>query len=315
LRLNIPDLSVVVTVVEAGPALRRCLKALSNQDRPPVLEIIVPYDDTIPEVGYLKNEFPIVRFLDLGSLHKKGAPQNEFSRHVLYDRRRAAGLRAAGGRLLALLEDRGRPRSDWARSMVELHDSTTYSVIGGAIENGAAGSLRWAIFFCDFGRYQAPLEQENPEYVTDVNICYKREALESVRELWEQRYQEPTVNFGLQRRGHGLYLSDRPVVIQERANLSLWSSLQERIHWGRTFGRIRGSEISRSQCLALAASTPFVPILLFIRHLRRQLQKQRHVGKFVRAIPAMLLLLHFWALGEFVGYCETTLATPKHPNR
>ena len=37
-----PMLSVVVTIVDAGPALERCLAALEAQESGPELEVIVP---------------------------------------------------------------------------------------------------------------------------------------------------------------------------------------------------------------------------------------------------------------------------------
>jgi hypothetical protein len=68
----VPDLSVIVTVVDGDPALSRCVEALVNQTDAPSMEIIVPYDDTIAEVGQLAGRFPMVRFLVLGSLSDEG---------------------------------------------------------------------------------------------------------------------------------------------------------------------------------------------------------------------------------------------------
>jgi hypothetical protein len=302
-----PDLSVIVTVVDGTPALTLCLEALVCQLDPPSMEVIIPYDDTISEVGRLAERFPTIRFLDLGKIYHSKSTKNAFTPHTFFDRRRAAGLRAAKGRLLAMLEDRGRPQPDWARAMVDLHDATSYSAIGGAIENGASGALRWAVYFCDFGRFQPPIAEQDSEYLSDINICYKREALKSVRELWEHEYHEPTVNWALRRMGNHLHLSERPLVIQERSNIGFWSLVKERVHWGRTFGQIRGSETSSLGCALWAAACPLLPVLLFVRHFRRQIHKRRNIAQFVRAIPATVLLLCFWCVGEFVGYCRTAV--------
>src|SRR5262249_18431191 len=161
----------------------------------------------------------------------------------------------ATGMLLAILEDRGWPRPDWARAMVDLHHENNYSAIGGAIEQGGAGPLRWAVFFCDFGRYQSPVEPGDPEYLSDINICYKREALASVREVWKERYQESLVNWALRRRGHRLHLSGRPVVIQQRGDVAIYPLLKERVHWARIFAQARGGEMSVSGCLLWASAT------------------------------------------------------------
>src|SRR5437867_7886412 len=63
-----PDLSVVVTVVEGGAALTRCLEALSAQRNAPAMEVIVPVDDTIHEVNELAPRFPDFHFVDMGTI-------------------------------------------------------------------------------------------------------------------------------------------------------------------------------------------------------------------------------------------------------
>jgi hypothetical protein len=299
-----PDLSIVMTIVDGEAALVRALEALRRQTDPPILEIIVPFDDTIADTANLAPRFPEVRFVPLGSLSPPGVALGPFAQHAIYDRRRAGGLRAATGRLVAMLEDRGLPRNDWARAMVGLHDASPRAVIGGAIANGATGSLRWALFFCDFGRFQPPLEQDDAEYVTDINICYRSDAIESVRELWEDRFLESRVNWALRRRGNKLQLSDKALVVHERAEIGLGAVLRERIGWGRVFGQVRGRETTPMRCLIWAAVSPVIPLVLFTRHFRRQLAKGHHLREFVQAMPAMLLLLHCWVLGEFVGYLD-----------
>ena len=301
---SLPTLSVIVTVVDGGATLTECIDALMNQRDAPVTEIIVPYDDSVAEVGGLAARFPSVRFLHLGSLLAPGEHLNEFVRHRLFDIRRARGLRAATGGLLAIVEDRGRPSPGWARAIVDLHASSSYAVVGGVVVHAGQGALRWAVFFCDFGRFQPPVFEDSPEYITDTNICYSREALEAVSDLWTDRYQEPTVNWALRRQGSRLHLSERPVTIQKRDGLTLRSVLQERLHWGRLFGQIRGREASGLQCAGWAAATPLLPLLLLTRHARREIRRRRNLREFVVAGPVMVPLLCAWALGECVGYLE-----------
>lgn len=299
-----PDLTVVVTVVEGGAALTRCLEALSAQRNAPAMEVIVPIDDTIHEVNELAPRFPDFHFVDMGTIAVPDSAANAFTQHILYDCRRTAGLKAARGRYVAMLEDRGWPRDDWARTMVNLHERMQHAVIGGAIESGAVGTLRWAIFFCDFGRYEPPLQEGEPEYVSDVNICYKRAALEAVRPLWESRYQEATVNWALRRQGLQLHLSDEPRVIEERGPLRLWPALAERVHWGRTFGYVRGRGGSRAASMRRVLIAPLVPAVLLWRHLRKQLAIRRKVALFVRVLPVTFLLMLCWSLGEAIGELE-----------
>ena len=308
---DIPDLSIVITVVDGGTALERCLHAVAGQFDPLSMEVIVPYDHASQEVSRLADRFPAFTFVDLGAVLGGAVPRNPFDLHRFYDLRRAAALKLARGRLVGMLEDRGTPAPDWAATMLSLHDASPHAAIGGAVENGVDRIRNWAIYFCDYGRYQPPLSDDDPEYLTDVNICYKREALESVRDLWTDSYNEAQVNWALRRNGAQMMLSDRPRIVQTRRRMSVCEMASERLHWGRGFGRMRGGESSALGRLKLCLAMPALPLLLFVRHFRRQLAKGRNVKQFVLATPAIVFLLVFWAIGEFVGYLEAKPA-PAH---
>ena len=150
-----PVLSIVVTIVDGGEVLRRFLDALTHQEDAPTMEIIVPFDASVAETANFQDEFPTVHFLDLGVIPTERPIRSAAGQHELYDRRRAAGLAATRGELVAILEDRGAPRSNWARSVVRLHQQP-YAVIGGAIEPARGDLLNWAFYVCDFGRYGLP---------------------------------------------------------------------------------------------------------------------------------------------------------------
>jgi hypothetical protein len=198
--------------------------------------------------------------------------------------------------------------------MIDLHARLRSGAIGGAVEHGGRGALRWALFFCDFGRYQRALPSGTAEYLSDVNICYKREALEAVRDLWQDVYQESTVNWALRRRGYELHLSSAPIVVEERREAALWRIMRERLHWARIFAHVRGREApSRLNCLLWAAATPVLPTLLFVRHLRRQLTLGRHLAEFAGSALPMLVLLHCWSLGECIGYLESVPMKRQRP--
>ena len=65
---NDPLLSIVVTIVDGGDVLRRFLEAMTSQDDPPPLEVIVPFDASVAETSNLGDRFPGVHFLDLGAM-------------------------------------------------------------------------------------------------------------------------------------------------------------------------------------------------------------------------------------------------------
>jgi hypothetical protein len=295
-------LSVVVTIVDAGETLERCLAALATQLDVPELEVIVPWDDTVPGMQPLMARFPAFQFPSMGSVRTTRPWQSAAGQHELFDRRRSAGLSAASGDPIAILEDRGVPRADWARTMAALHARLPHAVIGGAIENARDTTLNWAVYFCDFGRYQRPFAAGPRPYVSDVNIGYKRRALSETADLWRARYHETTVHWALQQRGETLYLDPDLVVNQHRGSLRLSALVAERFAWGRLFAYTRAREHGVGKRMAFAALTPLLPVLLLIRHARLQLTKRVGTGRFLRASPAMFVLLAAWSAGELAGY-------------
>jgi hypothetical protein len=297
------EMSVIVTVVDGGEALERCLLALQGQAGAPRLDVIVPFDASVREVGDFARRFPAFTFLDLGRLTDQ-APRDEFEKHDLYDRRRAGGLKKAGAPLIAMIEDRGAPRPDWARSMINAHKRFDDGVIGGAVENEPSDLKRWAIFFVDFSRYQAPFDTLHPEYVTDTNICYKRAALEAARPLWAEKYQEAVVNWAIRDKGFKLRLDLAPRTAQARGPIGFGAMASERFNWGRVYGEQRARGATFGARLKWMAIAPLLPAVLYVRHFGKQLRVKRHVGEFIAATPITLFLLTFWALGEFRGYLD-----------
>lgn len=295
-------LSIVMTVVDGGATLERCLDAVAAFDDPPPLEVLIPFDDSVAEVDHLSSRYPDFRFLPMGSVSTERPSSSFGGQHELFDRRRAAGLAEATGDLVAILEDRGVPRADWARTAVDLHERLPHAVIGGAVENGVDQLLNWAVYFCDFSRYQAPLEPGPREWVTDVNVVYKRSAIEATRPQWQGRYHETTVHWELMRRGETLYLTPELVVEQRRQNLDLPALLEERREWGRLFAYTRARELDLAKRLVYLGASPLLPSVLLFRHGRTQWAKKRHFRHYVKAAPAVALLLGSWCLGEAEGY-------------
>jgi hypothetical protein len=294
-----PELSVVVTVVEGGLALERFLTALCRQHDAPSMEVLVPLDDSVASLFALRSRFPSVQFLALGEVPTARPVASAGGQHELYDRRRTAALKVARGRIVAILEDRGVPRPDWAATVVRLH-TQPWAVIGGAIEPAPSGLLDWALYVCDFSRYALPFAAGPAAWVSDVNVSYKRRALENTRHLWADRFHEPTVHWELHRGGEALFLTPDLIVDHHRTPKPLPASLVERFHWGRLYGYIRAREISVGKRVLLAVASPLVPMVLLARHAKV------HAGRgdglrYLAATPTLFALLAAWAFGEAIG--------------
>ncbi len=299
---NDPKLSIILTVVEGGDFVADFLRAVAEMEDAPPLEVIVPYDDSVADIARFAVEFPDAAFLPLGRIAPEHPVESDAGQHELYDRRRAAGLAAATGDIIAILEDRGQPRADWARTVIRLHATLDNNVIGGAIDSREpVGLLNWAVHVLDFGRYARPFESGPAEWVSDVNISYSRAAIEETRQLWSERYQEPVVHWHLIGKGERLWLSNEMVVLHRRPPLSLRRVLAERFGWGRLFGAIRVRDLGPAKRLALIMVSPLIAPVLWLRHYRIQVSKGRG-ARYLRALPFVMILSTAWAVGEVAGF-------------
>lgn len=294
-------LSLVITIVEGRDVLRGILNALRAQVGAPELEILAPYDDSRPDIGELAREYPEVQFFSIGSVPTTHPVNSAGGQHELFDRRRAAGLKRATGELVAILEDRAPPRKDWCATMVRLHATTNHAAIGGAIDGAATDPLNWAFHACDFSRYAPPFEAGTREWISDVNVCYKRRAVELTRDLWHTRFHEPEVHWRLMERGETLYLTPEAVVDYRTRYPSLLGVLPERFQWARLFGYVRARNVSTLERLKFIVAGPLIPFVLFARHARAQ-HRRGFGAKFWRSAPWMFPMLCAWTAGEVWGY-------------
>jgi hypothetical protein len=295
------DLSIIVTVVGGKELVGRSLSALCSQLNFATAEVIVPYDSWAVDVGDLAEEFPQVRFHFINDIGAASSSPVTSRQHRLYDRRRAVGLSLARGRLIAMTEDYAVPAEDWCRQVCRAHEQP-YPVIGGAIENGVDEPLNWALYYCDFGRYGKPFVPGEASYVSDVNIAYKREALDAIREVWRGVYHETTVHWTLRSRGQSLFLDPRMVIYQHRPKITVFQALRERVEWGRIFAETRVAKCSSCLRIVYAAGSLLLPPLLLIRVLRNMLRQRQTLGRVVQTLPLAACLVVGTALGEFLGY-------------
>lgn len=297
-----PELSVVVALISGRPEdLERCLAALAEQEAPPSMEVLVPYDRAVSEVLGLAERFPGVRFFEAAGLETAAARQGASREH--HDTLRTLGLRAARGRVVALTEDHAIASKTWCADMLRLLDEhPEAAAVGGAVECKSERLLGWAVYYCDFGRYQNPLPEGPAEYVSDSNVAYRREALEAVADAWREDYHETLVHWALVEAGHVLLLTPKSQVWQHRSSLDWSSALAERRVWGRSFAGTRTKGMAAAKRLVFAAGAAVLPFLLTARVVRGGLARGRHRGKLLGALPSIFLLHLVWALGELQGY-------------
>jgi hypothetical protein len=302
-----PDglLSVVVALVSDTTDghcdlshLAGCLEALAGQVGAPPLEIIVPYPASLTGMEEIRRRFPGVVLLpcaDLKTYTGRGGSREH------HDELRACGLAVARGDLLGLVEDHVRPDPHWAAAMTEMHRGP-YAAVVGAMDNSVDRALNWAVYFCDFGKYQNPLPEGEAWTTSDANTVYKRAALESIRPLWQDRFQEAVATAALLAANHKLAQSPRAIIYQHRTGLRLWPAMKERFIWARSYAIGRSKTLKTWKRLVYAMLTPILPPLLLYRMGRNVVRRRRYVGTFARAFPLTSLLALSWSVGELCGY-------------
>jgi hypothetical protein len=303
-------ISIVVRVVGGEEFVRRCLRSLAPQTANRPIETIVPYDRSSGDLRQLASEFPRVVFAEIAIPEFDQVSGGRLTSHDAYDICTARGLALARGDIVAIVEDCATPAPDWCDQVLEAH-RLPHGVIGGAVEHRGQGLLNWAIYFLDFGRYQLPLPEKPVEYLTDVNVTYKRSALESVRDVWSQQYNEASVHWALARKGVVLWQRPQMIVYQDRGQLSFLTSVVERFMWGRLFGKKRTQEMSIRQRLAYIVLSPAIPLIIVARLARKTFGTRRHRSHFLLALPQVAVLNVCWCLGEFVEYVSGPTRSPR----
>jgi len=309
-----PTLSIVLVIVSdtidpvANLAhLEGALDAIGAQQDAPPLEIVVPYHADVVGMDALAARFPTtVRFIRVDDPEARPVAGGGREHH---DVLRSRGIAAARGEYVGLLEDHARPDPHWcARAMARHREG--HAAVGGAIGNGIDRALNWAVYFCDFGRYQNPVPEGDSPFASDSNVVYSRKALESVRDAWDPSFREVVVNAGLMRQDHAIVLEPGMLVDQHRSDLTLGTALRERYVWGRSYAETRRLLLGKAQLLILALLWPVLPPLMLLRIGRTAWQRRTHFGAFLRALPATVLLLTAWSLGEGIGYLKGLSGTP-----
>jgi len=296
-----PFLSVIVTITSGAPNLGRCLKALEGQRNAPPTEILVPVYKDFDEVAALRSAHPTVRFVPVEGDAPGLISGDPGLLHLSYDRRRATGLAAARGELIAMTEDHAIPVATWCSDIAEVHRKP-YAAIGGAIDNASPRWLTRAAYFCDFGRYANPLEEGPAHYVSDINVSYKRAAVEKTRHVWQRYYHETAVHAALEAASETLWLTPRIVVRHDRGTLRFWPLLQERFAWARLFAGRRAAGAPLLKRAVWILFSPLLPALLAARRAVEVVSRGRNRGALLAAFPLMLVLMAAQAAGEFTGY-------------
>ncbi|MCP4358089.1 MAG: glycosyltransferase family 2 protein [Chloroflexi bacterium] len=284
----INTLTVVIILLQGREKLTRCLNTLANQEAAPIIDIIVPFDDSYPDVVSLESDFPAVQFISVPGQHT-------------YAELRTVGVKQANGRIVAITEDHCIPAPQWAAEIMKAHEREV-TAVGGPVDKATPDSaLNWSLYFADYVRYANPMPAGETHHLTDCNVTYKLDKLQTIASVWQDEFHEPEVHGAIEAQAGKLWFSPGVLVEQQRS-ITLGDAVRDRYTFGRLFGGRRAMTASLGQRLAYLLISLLLPLLLILRIAQNVFGKGRYKSEFFRSLLHIILLSFMWALGEFIGY-------------
>jgi hypothetical protein len=293
-----PTISAVVVIFGGRACLPACLEALARQTGVDRFEVVVPCDDRIADVDVLERQFPQFHFIRLAGLHT-------------YAELRTIGIKHSHAPLVAITEAQCTPCNEWLARLVAAHDSA-HAVVGGTVDKTSGSPLSWAMYLSDYNRYMPPVPAGPASYLTDCNVSYKRDVLDAIKDVWAEEFHETSVHWKLQTQGKSLWL-DPTVLVNHGRVLGIGEALADRYAFARLFASTRVAATSPAKRWIYAATSCLLPALFTLRAFKSVITKKRNVGRFFRALPALLMITTVWGFGEFCGYVTGNAAKSLTP--
>ncbi|MCP4609846.1 MAG: glycosyltransferase [Planctomycetes bacterium] len=281
-------LSVIVVSVNGLPYIGDSLESLEQQYCRDEIEIILVdrCGDSVRD--FVGQKYPSVKII-------------KASQETTIPILRALAFRETSGEIIAVLEDHCIVEPDWARSMIEAHQSE-YSVIGGSIENAACGKIvDWAAFFCDYSQAIKPLPEGEANILPGNNVSYKRWVIERFRDVIEAGVWDHTLHEHI--KDAGIYLYSIPsITVYHKMSARLGWFISQRYHLARSFAGMRFTNVSWFQRALYGAGSVLLPLILAKRIVTSVWKKGRYRRELFLSLPFLVLLLISWGIGELLGY-------------
>ena len=290
--------SVVVASNRDSALLRACIASLAQQCRTEGAELIVA------RAGALATED--ARYLTEAGVRLVVAPDSA-TIPIL----RGHGMQVARGELVAVTEDHCLADSGWLAAIRDAAGSGA-DVIGGGMDNAQrVRAVDWGAFFAEYGFFSATrpfvAAEHGKPLLTGANVAYARSVADAVAAWAVEGDWENVAHTRLANEQRILRFAPGAVIFQNRS-YAFGPFCLDRFEHGRDYARTRLAIEGTRRRWALLAITPLLPFVLTARVARAAARGRW--STFLYALPATLVFLGAWSLGESVGY----LAGPSRVN-
>ncbi len=278
--------AVIIGLHGGGDALRACLAALAPQVDDDV-QVVVVQNRQNHRVAPTEPDTESIRIIPAEA-------------HLLTPALWQIGIERSNAPIVALTIANCIPAPDWIASIRRAFENPDVVAVGGVFhppENGSATD--WAVYFA---RYSGFMTSNNatPKPVNDIaadNGAYRLDAINACKSRWVGGFWETLVHPCLRENGEKI-LFDPAVQVRFVGGINLWAMAKQRFRHGRHYGSTRGG--SR---LPRVITSPFIPVLLLLRIIRRvRAAHPEWMRQLIRALPALIVLVLAWSIGEARGY-------------
>lgn len=283
-----PKLSVVLASQNACRSVSECLGEIEKQCQGNAIEIIVVDNSIDGTQDVIARNFPNVKLV-------------RTSKDKFIPELWGIGINQSAGDYIAVTTTHFVPSKNWIAEILKKQEAQ-YAGVGGAIENdGKAGLVSWAVYFCRYSRYMLPFAEEDSEDFAADNASYKRDSLDHVKHTMENGFWEVTVHQAMKKEKMSLLLTP-DIVVYHHDSFTFRGFMRQRFWHGRQFGSTRALSIPASKRAMLGLLSPLIPFIYLYRITRRVFTRKRNIDKYLLSLPLLFLFLVSWALGEFNGY-------------
>ena len=294
------DVSVIIASVESAESIGRCIESVREALERKCSEVIVvdASRDTSADIAERELGHAAVIRCAPGTL----TPE-------LW----AAGIVRSTGRVIALTTGHFEVAPNWMENL-ETALRAGHTGAAGRLDLGDATSVTdWAVFYLRYSEFLREPEQvqRGVAGIPADNAAYDGEAIRRFVKNSDDGFWE--VEFHRQLHAAGGSLAMVPGATARYArSFPFLTIARHRFHHGRHAGAWRVSRSLRSPVM-IVAGTPLVPFALALRAWRRVRPMLQHRGRFLRALPAFLVLAGCWAVGEAVGAVSGARAPSPFP--
>ena len=286
-----PELSVVMVVGRHRRRAERALQSVLEQAPAAGYEVIL--------VVVTPGEYQPLEGQDHPMVQTLRAPDTQPIGEL-----RSAGFRAARGNFVAFLEDHVIIEPGYLRSVLEaFHDG--WVVVGPEVEHGNPDrGVSNAVHLLHYGLWSPAQRSGESELLPGNNSAYRKDVLEGYgARLGSLLLTDTVLQLRLRADQHRLWLESSARLRHLNAT-SLKTALISEYLYHRCFAASRSFEFKwndwkRIGVLARTPLTPWVRLFRLTKSVLRRYPKWR--GRLMAALPALIILQHAAAAGQFAG--------------